>query len=162
MSTLNKKRHLLLIVEDEHTDALLLRKALKSHIPNARVEFASSGADALTYLNSCASKTDVNHDEIPRLILMDLKLPGISGFELLEKVKSTERINEIPIVILTSSSDSKDVQRAYAAGANSYLVKPNTFSGSLALTGKIVHYWLALDQRTAGRPDRPETSQDAA
>ena len=146
MASLNMRARLLLIVEDEPTDALLLRKALKGHIANMQIEHATSGADALEFLMSGA----LNNEQLPQLILLDLNLPGINGFELLEQVKSTDRLKEIPVVVLTSSSDSKDIQKAFSAGANSYMVKPNTYSDSVALTGNIVHYWLSLDQRSAG------------
>lgn len=149
MSNPNQRRHHLLIVEDEPTDALLLVKALKSHISGARIEHATTGAGALNYLlggETCGERTN---DGMPQLILTDLKLPGISGFELLVNIKSTESLREIPIVVLTSSSESKDISRAFAAGANSYLVKPNTFSDLSALAGNIVQYWLTLDQRSA-------------
>ncbi len=80
---------------------------------------------------------------------MDLKLPGISGFELLARVKAIDNLKEIPVVVLTSSNESKDVRRAFATGANSYLVKPNSYSDLSALARNIVQYWLTLDQRSA-------------
>lgn len=149
MSISSERRHQLLIVEDEPTDAMLLLKALKSHVATAHIEHASSGSDALDYLTGNALQAEGNRDRLPQLILMDLKLPGISGFDLLARLKSMERLKEIPIVVLTSSSESKDVRRAFAIGANSYLVKPNTFSGLSVLTGDVVEYWLSLDQRSA-------------
>lgn len=138
-----------MIVEDEPTDALLLLKALQSHLADARIEHASTGAAALNYLTGCEEYANRHAGQLPQLILMDLKLPGISGFELLARVKSIDNLKEIPVVILTSSNESKDVRRAFATGANSYLVKPNSFSDLSALARNIVQYWLTLDQRSA-------------
>lgn len=149
MMSPDQRRYQLLIVEDEPTDALLLLKALKCHLAEARIEHATTGADALKYLKRGEASADRNGDGLPQLILTDLKLPGISGFELLATVKSTDYLKEIPIVVLTSSSESRDVRRAFATGANSYLVKPNTFSDLSALARNIVQYWLTLDQRSA-------------
>ena len=138
-----------MIVEDEPTDALLLLKALQSHLADARIEHASTGAAALKYLTGCEACADRNPNQLPQLILMDLKLPGISGFELLATVKAIDNLKEIPIVILTSSKEPKDVRRAFATGANSYLVKPNSFSDLSALARNIVQYRLTPDQRSA-------------
>ncbi len=135
----NKKWRQLLIVEDEPTDALLLLKALKSHLADARIEHASTGTDALNYLTG--GEICANRDQLPQLILMDLKLPGISGFELLATVKTMDNLKEITIVVLTSSSESKDVcmpglnglELLEAIGYDSNLSPPTAFVCSSCL-----------------------------
>ena len=105
------------------------------------------GQEALDYLFARGDYTDRSQYPVPVLILLDLKLPGVGGLEVLEQLKKAERLKRIPVVILTSSAESKDVNRSYDSGANSYLAKPVKFSAFCEVAAKIKLYWLLLNER---------------
>lgn len=107
----------ILLVEDNPDDIFMIKRAFeKAKIANP-IDVVENGEKAIDYLE----------ENIPVLVLLDLKLPGISGFEVLKWIKSRERLRRVPVVILTSSQNRKDVNRAYDLGANSYIVKPVRF-----------------------------------
>jgi two-component system response regulator len=83
---------------------------------------------------------------LPKLILLDIKMPKVNGFEVLEKIKMNERLRTVPVVILTSSKESPDIQRGYALGANSYIVKPVSFDKFSAVIKELGFYWLLVNQ----------------
>lgn len=137
----------ILLVEDEETDVkLILRAFAKGGLANA-VQVVRDGQEALDYLLGRGVYTGRERHRAPGLILLDLKLPKIGGLEVLEQVKRAEHLKRIPIVVLTSSAESKDVNRAYDLGANSYLVKPVKFSAFCDVAAQIKLYWLLLNER---------------
>lgn len=127
----------ILLVEDNPDDIFMIKRAFeKAKIANP-IDVVENGEKAIDYLE----------ENIPVLVLLDLKLPGISGFEVLKWIKSKERLKRVPVVILTSSQNGKDVNRAYDLGANSYIVKPVRFEDLMNLAKHISIYWLMLNEK---------------
>ena len=110
----------------------------------------TGGQDALDYLFGEGKYTDRTRFPLPSLVLLDLKLPGIDGFEVLRRIKSTPMLKRLPVIILTSSKEEGDRAFSYDNGANSYLVKPVSFDGFLDVVRKIEGYWLALNVAPPG------------
>jgi CheY-like chemotaxis protein len=128
----------ILLVEDSPDDiALTLRALSKHHLAN-RVQVARDGVEAFDYLNN-----NVNR---PKVILLDLKLPRMNGLEVLEQLKSDPEMRSIPVVVLTSSREGPDIERAYELGANSYIVKPVDFEQFMTAVSDAGLYWLVVNQ----------------
>jgi CheY-like chemotaxis protein len=135
----------ILLVEDNRMDVELTLDAFnEAKLLNA-IYVASNGQEALNYLFGLDKYADRNAYPLPSLILLDLKLPGIDGFEVLRQVKSTNVLKRIPVIILTSSKEEGDRALSYDIGANSYLVKPVSFEGFLGVVRQIEGYWLSLN-----------------
>ncbi len=135
----------ILLVEDNRMDAELTLDAFhEAKLLNA-VHVAPNGQEALDYLFGRNQYADRKKFPMPNLVLLDLKLPGIDGFEVLRQVKSTPRLKRLPVVILTSSKEEGDRALSYDTGANSYLVKPVSFEGFLNVVRQIEGYWLSLN-----------------
>ncbi len=132
----------ILLVEDLRTDAILIQRALKKGGIATPIKWVRDGQEALDYLFRHGSYENQEDYPMPGIILLDLKLPKVNGFEVLKKVKNTEKLKRIPIVVLTASDQTKDIDTAYDAGANSYLVKPVTLSAFIEVASKIKLYWL--------------------
>jgi CheY-like chemotaxis protein len=141
---MNKPAHILL-VEDNRMDVELTLDAFREAKLLNTVHVASSGQEALDYVFGRGQYADRNAFPMPNLILLDLKLPGIDGFEVLRQVKSTPILKRLPVVILTSSTEEGDRALSYDHGANSYLVKPVSFDGFLGVVRQIEGYWLSLN-----------------
>ncbi|MCA9212736.1 MAG: response regulator [Planctomycetales bacterium] len=136
----------ILLVEDQEADVQLILRALtKGGIANP-IHVVRDGQEALDYFSGEGQFADRNRFPIPGLILLDLKLPKVNGLQVLEQLKQTEELKRIPVIVLTSSSESKDVNRAYDVGANSYLVKPVQFSAFCEVVTQIKLYWLLLNE----------------
>lgn len=129
----------ILLVEDNPADMRLVREAMTEGGLAARLHWEASGEAALSYLRRSA---DAAGQPLPDLILLDLNLHGLHGLEVLEQIKSDPLLKAIPVLILSSSSARSDVQDAYAAHANAYLVKPDDFEQFVELVGAIRSYWL--------------------
>jgi CheY-like chemotaxis protein len=140
---MEKPAHILLI-EDNRMDVELTLDAFKEARLLNSVHVASNGQAALDYLLANGQYGDRAAYPLPNLILLDLKLPGIDGFEVLRQIKSTPIVKRIPVVVLTSSKEEGDRALSYDSGANSYLVKPVSFSGFLEVVRQIEGYWLSL------------------
>lgn len=112
-----------LVVEDDSNDRELLGIAFRKACPHVRLFFASDGEEAIAYLAGAGRFADRAAHPLPRLVLLDLKLPRKSGFEVLEWVRNEPGLKELAVFVLTSSAETRDIERAYAAGANSYFVK---------------------------------------
>jgi len=139
-------RHSILIVEDDDNDVLLMRRAFaKSGVVNP-LQVVNDGDAAVAYLGGEGIYADRDRFPLPVIVLLDLKLPLRSGLEVLEWVKARAGLKRLPIVMLTSSKEDADVKRAYELGANSYLVKPVSFEGLMALVKSLEVYWLLLNQ----------------
>jgi CheY-like chemotaxis protein len=141
---MTKLAHLLL-VEDNRMDVELTLDAFHEAKLVNTVQVAANGQEALDYLFGRGPFADRKLFPLPSLILLDLKLPGIDGFEVLRQVKSTPILKRVPVVILTSSKEEGDRALSYDQGANSYLVKPVSFDGFLSVVRQIDGYWLALN-----------------
>lgn len=140
----------ILLVEDDPHDAELALRALKKANVSNPMHHVKDGAEALDYLfgeGKYAARSLANR---PRVVLLDLKLPKVSGLEVLERVKQDPRTRQTPVVVLTSSNETPDIDAAYRLGANSYIVKPVEFEKFTEALGCIGWYWLLLNQPPAG------------
>ena len=145
----------ILIVEDREDDVLLMRKSFeKAGLPNP-IKIVRDGEEALAYLSGEGKYASRDEYPLPSLILLDLKLPRMDGFEVITWIRKQEGIRAIPVVVLTSSSQLRDVNRAYELGANSFFVKELDFQNSVDLTRLLERYWLQkAAQPETSRPDR--------
>ncbi|MEW8354073.1 MAG: response regulator [Candidatus Thiodiazotropha sp.] len=139
------KPAVILLVEDSRMDVELTLDAFKEARLSNRIEVAYSGQQALDYLFGNDHFANRSQHTLPDLILLDLKMPGIDGFEVLKHLKATPLIKRIPVVILTSSKEEGDRALSYDIGANSYLVKPVAFTGFIEVVRQIEDYWLTLN-----------------
>jgi two-component system, response regulator len=128
----------ILLVEDNPNDAELAQRALKKTNLGPRLVLARDGAEAIEYLFSDRPK--------PRVIFLDLKLPKIDGFEVLRRLRGDDRVKSIPVVVLTSSQEERDINECYRLGVNSYVVKPVEFDKFYQVVGDLAQYWLVLNK----------------
>ncbi|MGZ2369803.1 response regulator [Ancylomarina sp. YFZ004] len=135
----------ILLVEDNPMDVILTLDAFKEAKLKNKVNVARNGEEALDYLFGRNQFSDREIFPIPTLILLDLKMPGVDGFEVLKQIKSTEKLKRIPVIILTSSKEEADRALSYDIGANSYLLKPVAFNGFIEVVKKIDDYWFSLN-----------------
>jgi two-component system, response regulator len=136
----------ILLVEDNMEDAEMTIRALKKNNIGNHLVHLKDGAEAIDFIFGTGKYELRNMDNKPKMILLDLKMPKISGIEVLKTLKSDERTRSIPVVILTSSKEDPDIKACYALGVNSYIVKPLGFDKfSSAISGLGV-YWLLLNQ----------------
>lgn len=135
----------ILLVEDNRMDVELTLDAFREVRLGHRVEVVGNGQQALDYLRGRADYADRQRFPLPDLILLDLKMPGIDGFEVLRQIKAEPRLKRIPVVVLTSSMEEDDRALSYDVGANSYLLKPLYFEGFLGVIRTIQEYWLRLN-----------------
>lgn len=137
----------ILLVEDNPDDIELTLRALNVHKLANKVHVVRDGAQALEFLfgsDACAGR---NSKELPKLVLLDLKLPKVDGFEVLRRIRSEEATRMIPVVVLTSSREERDVVESYRLGVNSYIVKPVDFEQFVASVSEIGLYWLLLNEQ---------------
>ena len=136
----------ILFVEDNIDDANLTIRALaKSGFTN-KLHHVKDGAEALDFMYCKGNYALRNIKETPKLILLDLKMPKVSGMQVLEKIKSDPTFKSIPVVILTSSNEDPDIAKCYALGANSYIVKPVDSNNFFLAIKEIGMYWMILSQ----------------
>lgn len=137
---------IILLVEDNDGDAFLVQRAfLKAQVPHL-LQVVKDGEQAVAYLSGAGAYADRSRFPLPVFVLLDLKLPRKSGFEVLEWVRQQPVIRRVPVIVLTSSNHSEDVNRAYDSGANSYLVKAADPAAVVELTRAIDQYWMNLNQ----------------
>jgi len=136
----------ILFVEDSADDAILTIRALKKSGFASHLHHVKDGAEALDFMFARGEYSLRNIKENPKLILLDLKMPKVSGLEVLEKLKSDPNFRCIPIVILTSSKEDPDIQKCYALGANSYIAKPVESDNFFNAIKEIGLYWMILSQ----------------
>jgi DNA-binding response OmpR family regulator len=136
----------LLLVEDDYDDVVLIRRAFERAGITSPIKVVHDSADAVLYLQGKGTFADREEYPLPMLMLLDLKLPGGTGFDVLRWVRERSGIRRLPIVVLTSSSADADVNLAYDLGANSYVVKPLTFESLLDLVKAVEMYWLMLNE----------------
>lgn len=135
----------ILLVDDNKMDIALTLDAFREARLLNQIHVAHNGQEALEYLNGIGQFEDRDKYPLPNIILLDLKMPGIDGIEVLKRVKTTPTIKRIPIIILTSSKQEGDRALSYDLGANSYLVKPISFNGFIDVVTKITEYWISLN-----------------
>jgi CheY-like chemotaxis protein len=143
----------ILLVEDEQKDEALTLRALRRHNVANNVVVAHDGVEALDYLFRRGNYAERSPDELPEIILLDLKLPRLDGLEVLRQVRADARTRLIPVVILTSSDEDRDRLAGYELGANSYVRKPIDFTDFAEAVRNVGVYWLLLN-RPAPRASR--------
>jgi CheY-like chemotaxis protein len=143
----------LLIVEDSPSDLEMTLRALKRAKLAHRVEVARDGAEALEFLFAQGRFSERSIEDVPRVVFLDLKLPKVDGLEVLQRMKADPRTRSIPVVVLTSSSERKDVIECYNLGVNSYIVKPVNFERFSEAISQLGTYWLSLNN-----PSLPDSS----
>lgn len=144
MDTLENK--LILLVEDNPDDEALTLRALKKNNIVNRVVVARDGLEALDYLFGRGSHAGRDRNVMPQVILLDLKLPKIDGFEVLRRLRAEERTKLLPVVILTTSNEEKDRLNGYGLGANSFVRKPVEFGQFIEAVRQLGLYWLLLNE----------------
>ena len=135
----------ILLVEDSSLDAELMMRAMKGGGLANRLLWVKDGQEALDFLfrhGAFASR----EDSVPRLVLLDLKMPRVDGIEVLKAIKADEKTKRIPVVIMTSSQVERDVAQSYDLGVNSYVVKPVDFNSLTELARQAGYYWLAINR----------------
>jgi CheY-like chemotaxis protein len=136
----------ILLVEDSLDDAnLVIRSLEKCNLANKLVHLAD-GAEALDFLFATGSYAGRDVNDKPKLILLDLKMPKVDGLEVLKALKNDERTASIPVVVMTSSLEDKDLEKSYELGANSYVVKPVGFENFAKVVAELGFYWLLINQ----------------
>lgn len=136
----------ILLVEDNPDDVTLTERALnKAHVLNKLV-VVKDGVEALDYLFGTGVWVGRNLDDMPQLILLDLKLPKIDGLDVLKRIRANLSTKLLPVVILTSSKEEKDIVNGYALGANSYIRKPVNFNQFADAVRQLGLYWLVLNE----------------
>ena len=136
----------ILLVEDNPNDVELTLRALKKHNITNKVHVVKDGAEALEYIFATGAYAHRKIEDHPRVILLDLKLPKVDGLEVLRQIKSREQTKMIPVVVLTSSKEERDLVESYRLGANSYIAKPVDFESFVKAVADLGLYWLLLNQ----------------
>ncbi len=133
----------LVLVEDNENDAELITRALRRHHLANKIVLLKDGAEALDFLLGKGARAD---DDLPtKVVLLDIKLPKVDGIEVLRRMKSDGRTKELPVVMLTSSNQERDIKAAYDLGCNSFVTKPIKFEEFAKVVAELGIYWLMLN-----------------
>ena len=141
----------ILLVEDSHTDAEITMRALKKEGLANRVTWVKDGAEALDYVFRQGAYEGRTGGEL-KLVLLDLKMPKVDGIEVLREVKAAEETKAMPVVVLTSSAEERDIAASYMLGVNSYIVKPVDFVKFVDEVAKAGCYWVLLNRLPGDAP----------
>jgi two-component system response regulator len=136
----------ILLVEDNPQDAELTIRALKKRTLANHFVHVQDGQEAIDFLLCKGAYKDRDAREMPKVVLLDLKLPKLNGIEVLRLLRADGRTKSMPVVVLTSSREERDVVEAYQLGANSYIVKPVDFENFLEVVSNTITYWLLLNE----------------
>jgi two-component system response regulator len=136
----------ILLVEDNPNDAELTLRALKRHNLANHVTVVRDGAEALEFMFGTGAHSDRQGVAKPRLVLLDLKLPKVDGIEVLRRFKADEQSRRVPVVVLTSSAEERDIAMTYDLGVNSYIVKPVDFESFSSAVADVGLYWFLLNR----------------
>jgi two-component system, response regulator len=137
-----------LFAEDDHDDCLMVGEAFQECIPGSNLAYVHDGFELLHYLRRQAGYVTFTDAPRPDLILLDLRLPRMNGFEALAEIKADPELRSIPVVVLTNTSTEQDIMRAYDLGAAGFIIKPETFAGMLDVVMAINHYWFEVVELT--------------
>ncbi len=140
------KNNLILIVDDNEKDLLLTLRSLESSEIPFELAVARDGAEALEFLSGSDKYKGRDTSHLPQLVLLDLKMPKLDGFQVLRQIRSSERTKYLPVVIFTSSSEVSDVKNTYSLGASSYIRKPIDFAKYSETVRSVGVYWLLLNE----------------
>lgn len=136
----------ILLIEDNPDDAEMTIRALRKNNLTNKIVHLPDGAVALDFIFGTGKYNGRNIFNLPKVILLDLKMPLVNGIEVLQKIKADERTKVIPVVILTSSKEDPDIQTCYKLGVNSYIVKPVGFDAFIKAVSGLGMYWMLLNQ----------------
>jgi len=144
---MNPKEHVVLLADDDPNDVFLLQRAFqKTNIANP-LRVVRDGEEAMAYLSGQDQYADRQRHPLPVLLLLDLKMPRKSGFEVLRWLRQQAGLKRLPVVVLTSSNQSPDINKAFDLGANSYIVKPGGFDSLVEMVKNLNLYWLILNEK---------------
>lgn len=141
----------ILLIEDNQYEAELTIRSLKKNNLTNNILHIDNGEEALDYLFSRGEYENMATSQSLQLILLDLKLPKVDGLEILRQIKSNEKTRLIPVVLLTSSSEEKDIIEGYKSGVNSYIVKPVSFEEFVRVVASLGMYWMMLNQKSVNK-----------
>ena len=152
---MSRNRSILLVEDNAEDVELTLRAFRKSRVAN-EVSVVRDGAEALEFLFGAGSSGGRSPEAMPEVILLDLKLPKVNGLEVLRRLRADERTRRIPVVVLTSSTEERDILASYDLGANSFVRKPVDFAQFLEAAQQLGLYWLVMNEsvRDSGAPSR--------
>ncbi|MBN2055265.1 response regulator [bacterium] len=136
----------IMLVEDNQDDIILMQRAFSQNRIRNRVRIVRDGEEALDYIFHRGKYEDISDCPMPGLVILDLKLPRIDGVEVLKIIKSDKKLRTIPIIMLTTSRDERDIKLCYQLGVNSYIVKPTEFDTFAGIVGEVTNYWLQLNE----------------
>ena len=137
---------MILVAEDDPTDAFFLQRAFAKTGISIGLKFVRDGQEAIDYLRGEGPFTDRSAHPLPQLMLLDLKMPRLNGFEVLHWLKTQPLLKRMLVIVFSSSAEEGDINRAYDLGANSYLVKPHATEQLLQLVDRVEKYWLEANQ----------------
>jgi CheY-like chemotaxis protein len=144
----------ILYAEDEESDAFFVQRAFKQADISQRIVVVPSGTAAMDYLSGAGEYADRSRYPLPCLVLLDLNMPGVSGLEVLKWIRATPTLSTLIVIVLTSSNQESDIHRAYAQGANGYLVKPGDAGEIVPMARAIKDYWLTQNRIAAASVPR--------
>lgn len=136
----------ILLVEDNHSDADLTMRALARGGVGASIRWVQDGVEALDFVNGTGEFAGRDSSELPKLVLLDLKMPRLDGFDVLRAMKANERTRPIPVIVMTSSNQRRDVAECYRIGANGYVTKPIDVAKLSSMIVRVANYWLKFNQ----------------
>jgi CheY-like chemotaxis protein len=139
----------ILVAEDDPTDAYFFERAFRRAGLPVELHFVQDGQEVLDYLEGAGQFADRVRHPLPHLVLLDLHMPRLDGFEVLQWVRSKPHLGDLVLIIFSSSGDSRDMKKAYRLGANSYMIKPHSMEELMALVGRFKKHWLEAE------PDQP-------
>jgi CheY-like chemotaxis protein len=142
----------ILLVEDEASDAFLIRKALQKGKIDSVILSVSTGDEAIQYLSGTGKYSQRDEHPLPELMLLDLQMAGGNGFDVLRWVRTQPELNEVLVVVLSSSEQLRDVELAYKLGANSFFVKPRDFDNFVETCRTLKEFWLKKNKIPANAP----------
>ncbi len=144
---MNNREVEILLVEDNSTDAELTIRALKKSVLSNKMVWVKDGAEALDFIFATGAYSKRKVTNRPNVVFLDLRLPKVDGMEVLRRIKNDERTRTIPVVVLTSSKEDRDVVESYQLGVNSYICKPIEFDEFVKVVSELGIYWQLVNQR---------------
>ena len=136
----------ILLVEDNPADAEMTLRALRRNNLANKVHWVKDGEQALEFMFRTGAYADRDPVEVPKLVMLDIKMPKVDGIEVLRRIKANEETRSVPVVVMTSSNEERDVVESYRLGVNSYIVKPVQFESFLETVAKIGLYWVITNR----------------